>query len=738
MEKLYKKNLLLFLSLGFFVCVQAQTYVTIPDANFAAWINTNYPACMNGNQMDITCSGITGADSIDVASQNISDLTGIEYFTGCTYLNCSYNPLTSLPGLPTLPPNLLKLYCIGNQLTGLPPLPVNLVTLYCTDNYLTILPQLPITLTGLYCTTNQLTSLPTLPNSLLYLLCEFNQLTILPMLPPNLKYLYCQNNILINLSPLPDYLSYFDCRNNNIACFPVFPSIYSNKCEISGNPFACLPNYVSAMDAATLAYPLCISGDPVNNPNGCPGADGIAGYTFKDINSSCLMDSADSGLVHIPVQLFDNVNIFLKKTYSLSNSVYHLQQTVGTYIVEIDTMGLPFTVQCTSPGIDSIVTLSSTNPLVSEVNFEIACKPGFDVGVQTILRSGWVFPGQQHQLQIIAGDLSKWYNLNCTGSAGVSGQVEVTATGPVTFNGITSGSLTPSVSGNVFTYSITDYSLINILQDFGLVFLTNTTAQAGDIICVNVVVTPVAGDNNTGNNNYQYCYQVVNSYDPNYKEVYPINVSPGYNDYFVFTVHFQNTGNAPAINILLTDTLDSNLEPKTFQVIYSSHNNSVSLDSNVLSFRFPNILLPDSATDEPGSQGFIQYRIKPKANLVPGTQIANTAYIFFDYNPAIITNTTISEFLPNNSIEQYHEEKIYVYPNPNHGFFTVVPNQSKPFLIAIFNIFGEEIFKSEINLPLEPVPDRQTVIDISAHSKGIYLLQIISGSFIQNKKLILE
>ena len=57
-----------------------------------------------------------------------------------------------------------------------------------------------------------------------------------------------------------------------------------------------------------------------------------------------------------------------------------------------------------------------------------------------------------------------------------------------------------------------------------------------------------------------------------------------------------------------------------------------------LDFKFPNIMLPDSASNPAGSQGFVQYRIKPKANLPLGTQIENTAHIYFDYNAAITTS----------------------------------------------------------------------------------------------------
>ena len=73
----------------------------------------------------------------------------------------------------------------------------------------------------------------------------------------------------------------------------------------------------------------------------------------------------------------------------------------------------------------------------------------------------------------------------------------------------------------------------------------------------------------------------------------------------------------------------------------ASHPYEVSLDleSGRVEFIFDNILLPDSTTNEIESQGFIKYRINHKEDLVNNTFIENTASIYFDSNPPIVTNT---------------------------------------------------------------------------------------------------
>jgi uncharacterized repeat protein (TIGR01451 family) len=776
---------------------KAQTYVTIPDTNFAAFLQTKYPACMSGNQMDITCSNIQNETLLNVDSLSIADLTGIGYFINLQELHCSHNNLTSLPALPD---SLGNLYCCNNQLTSLPILPVSLYYLDCNTNQLTSLPTLPVSLNYLDCNTNQLTSLPTLPNNLWFLFCYYNQLTSIPTLPtllisidcggnqltnlpslPNsiivlrcwynklsslpslptsLQYLECSENqitnlpslpnsiislgssfnLLTSLPTLPDSLTFLDLQLNNIPCFPSFPntliplSIYApSSLFLEGNPFTCLPNYVSGMDSATLSYPLCVNGDGINNPTGCTEYDGILGFAYQDKNGNCIKDAGDSALTNVHEKLFDINNNLIGQSVSALNGIYDFPQPAGIYTVAIDTAGMPYTVQCTSPGADSTVTTTSVNPKISDVNFSFVCKPSFDLGTMAILNLGLVFPGQQHELNFISGDLSQWYNLHC--AAGISGQVQITVNGPVSYAGNAPGTLTPSVAGNIFTYSISDFRTVDIRNSFALLFNTNTAAQAGDTICVSVSVTPASGDNNVSNNNYHFCYSVVNSYDPNLKEVYPSMVTPGYQDWLTYTIHFQNTGSAAAFNINIVDTLDASLDLKTFQSINYSHNNTALLKGNVLTFYFQNIMLPDSSSNQQGSRGFVQYRIKPKASLPLGTQIKNTANIYFDYNAPVATNTVSSQYVQSlitSTTKASINNSLEVYPNPGNGIYSLkIPEalNNVELNIKVYNALGESVLNTKMLPGLNKV-------DLSELLNGIYILKVDGADQSFSKTLI--
>lgn len=108
-----------------------------------------------------------------------------------------------------------------------------------------------------------------------------------------------------------------------------------------------------------------------------------------------------------------------------------------------------------------------------------------------------------------------------------------------------------------------------------------------------------------------------------------------------YLIRFQNTGNAPASNITVVDTLDAFMDPSTFQVVANSHSVQTTLyPSGRIEFFFPDIQLPDSTCCEPLSHGLVSFKVDLIDGLEPGDEFNQTAYIYFDNNPPVITNTT--------------------------------------------------------------------------------------------------
>jgi uncharacterized repeat protein (TIGR01451 family) len=196
-------------------------------------------------------------------------------------------------------------------------------------------------------------------------------------------------------------------------------------------------------------------------------------------------------------------------------------------------------------------------------------------------------------------------------------------------------------------------------------------------------------------------------------------VESGFNDWLTYTIHFQNLGTAPAFNIRVLDSLNANLDEQTFEVINYSHYNETTLQNHIVNFRFPNIMLPDSASNPSGSQGCVQYRIKPIPNLPVGAQIENTAHIYFDFNPAIVTNTTVNEYVTTVKASAKNvENELRISPNPSNGVFYFGSN-TKVKSLEVFDCVGNLIMqKSNVNN-----------FDLSDFSNGIYFVRVNGNQY---------
>jgi uncharacterized repeat protein (TIGR01451 family) len=486
------------------------------------------------------------------------------------YLTVNDQGLNQLPNLPS---TLLSIEAQRNSLGTLNNFPPNLELLRIVgDATVDSVYNLPQSIQTLEISQCALSYLDVIPASATLVSLSSNNLTSLPPIPPGIDRFYAEFNQLTSIGALPPTMSAFRVGDNNISCFPVIPDVNGvPSLNIRNNPNTCVPNYTNDMTSVSLNKPLCDLNDTVNNPQGCQSAKGISGRIYEDDNSNCLWASNEQGIQNIPVRIFDAGMNQVGVTSSLRNGSYFFPVNIGTYTVMVDTTGKPIVPSCPNPGLDSSLTMAVGDSLAEGINFGFECESGFDIGALSAHVEGWVFPGQPHELRLNLGDISHFYNLNC--AQGVSGTVVVTMNGPVSYLNNLPGTMMPAVAGNTLTYTIADFSTVDFFNDFGLEFETDTTAQSGNLVCVDVMVNPIAGDNDTSNNHFTYCYEVINSYDPNNKLVYPKEVAPGFEDYLSYTINFQNTGTAPAFNIRLEDTLSTDLDLETFQVTGFSHKN---------------------------------------------------------------------------------------------------------------------------------------------------------------------
>jgi len=176
---------------------------------------------------------------------------------------------------------------------------------------------------------------------------------------------------------------------------------------------------------------------------------------------------------------------------------------------------------------------------------------------------------------------------------------------------------------------------------------------------------------------YIYIDMIRCAYDPNDKLVNPQrddNLALIDSD-LVYTIRFQNVGNYYAEDVLVADTLNSNLDMSTFRLLSTSHREklSLSIEEYIVHFDFNDIFLPDSTTNFEGSNGYVMYSIRADSTVAENTLVENTAHIYFDFNEAIITNTTenimVSEFPVLDATNDEELLDITVYPNPSDSKF---------------------------------------------------------------------
>jgi hypothetical protein len=95
--------------------------------------------------------------------------------------------------------------------------------------------------------------------------------------------------------------------------------------------------------------------------------------------------------------------------------------------------------------------------------------------------------------------------------------------------------------------------------------------------------------------------------------------------------------------------------------------------------------------------------------------IENTGYIFFDFNPAIITNTVVTSVEDNASSAEITHMEIDIYPNPTENIF-YIKTEKQIQELTIFDIYGKKITSNDVI--------NTKTIDLNNQSKGQYFIHL--------------
>ncbi|NDI98967.1 BspA family leucine-rich repeat surface protein [Flavobacterium sp. LaA7.5] len=456
-----------------------------------------------------------------------------------------------------------------------------------------------------------------------------------------------------------------------------------------------------------------ITGDSLGED--CEGNNVTGTVLYDQDANGCSED--DTPAYNMLVKATDGTYNFAAVT--AATGAYNLRVLEGTYTVEPLNLPSYFTA---SPASTNVTFTGFDNE--EEINFCLTANETVEDLNITLLPLEEARPGFDSDYKLIAENIG----------------TQTVASATVTFvydeaiQAFVSSSETPvtNTTGQL-TFTLTD---ILPLQTKDINITMNTfappTVNGDEVIEFITSVIPDTNDATPEDNTFTLEQIVVNSFDPNDKRVLQgeeifIEQAGEYLDYII---RFQNTGTASAITVRIEDELSPMLDWTTFRPISASHDYELTLtNGNELEFIFNNINLPHEAADEPGSHGYIAYKIKPVAGLEIGDIInANAAEIFFDYNLPIITNSTTTEIVETLGIHQVAADAVQLYPNPVEDVLNItVANGTQVNEVIIYNMQGRQLLSKQ-NFT-EP-------IDVRSLNIGMYMVSVKTNKGFSTYKLI--
>lgn len=720
-----------------------------PWANYIAGVD-----CSNNQITNLNIDNLT-TNFLDCSHNNISSLNaqaitfvgipGISTANLKSYLNCSHNQLSSLHVNENLV--LESLDCSYNNLSSLNINKMNALRINVSHNSLTSLNIDSFShINSLDFSFNNMTtftchSLPKVDQSVLeyniysypsVLNCSNNLLNTITLQGLRIENLNCSNNLFTTLDLNETIADSFNASNNsNLKHLLIKNGVFDNILidETPNLEYICLDDNVTSpydplyTEKQLVAEILSVNGQnnvSVNTycsfvPGG--GYNTITGTVRFDENSNGC-DTNDDIFEHMKLKINDGTNT--GETFATTNGMYSFFTQGGnsTVTAEPENASL-YTVTPSSFNVNfadnnnhilnqNICVTKNGN--VKDLEIIVApvttARPGFDAIYKLI-----------------------WRN---KGNTTLSGKAILTFDN--SRMSFVSSALPSTVLGNQVSFDFVDLKpYANTASE--ITFHINPPTHPSNPVNINDIlnftadITPLSGDAHPGDNSFQYKETVVGSFDPNDIVCLEGNLIPvsmvGKDLHYI--VNFENTGTAPAENIVVkmdinTDDFDIN----SLQIQNTSHNTYTAIKGNSVEFMMKNIHLAALA------HGNIALKIKTRNNLVSGDSVMKKANIYFDYNFPIETNeavTNIGNIVLSTIDPAKSKEVISMYPNPTKGDVNI-NSDSEIKTIEIYDAQGR-IIRKQIG-----INSLNTKTSLQNTTSGMYIFKIITEKETVIKKVI--
>ena len=450
----------------------------------------------------------------------------------------------------------------------------------------------------------------------------------------------------------------------------------------------------------------------------CANHDLVTGVSYNDLNGNGSQDPGELGYPHQLIEITPGPNYITTD----ANGNYAVQIPTGAYTL---TMLPPLYRTVTEPVSGAYnITSAGTGAVQSGKDFGLEMTPGQN-DLRVVVAGGPPVPG-----------FNRYYTIHYAnvGTTVLNSTVEFDYGAPMTFvsavGGTNSGTTVSWAVGNL---NPGQTGTVNVTLNCPI------GTPLGGTVNHYATIQPTAGDLTPLNNVDTLSKIVVGSYDPNDKAGLPAGVgasgdiNPG--TPITYTVRFQNTGTYFATDVIIRDTLDADFDQSTLEVLGASHAFTWHNDFGKLAFEFRQIMLPDSNSNEPASHGWVKYKIAPKSTLPLGTELTNSASIYFDFNAPILTNTTLHTLAVVTAVEpKFNLAGVKVAPNPFRGStqFTFDNPNAEVYEMMVYDMAGKMVISKQ------GITGSSFILDASMLPQGLFMYNLVGseGSVAKGKIVI--
>jgi uncharacterized repeat protein (TIGR01451 family) len=249
----------------------------------------------------------------------------------------------------------------------------------------------------------------------------------------------------------------------------------------------------------------------------------------------------------------------------------------------------------------------------------------------------------------------------------------------------------------------------------------------GDTICSSITSINDSKSCRTTPYVESICQPNIGSYDPNDKTLL-VNGQEGKTNFektdkIEYLIRFQNTGTDTAFTVRVDDPISKKFDIKSIKFTGSSYPFIWHIEGRLLVVEFQNIQLVDSFKNELRSHGFVKFEIKLDSNTVNGETVENEAYIFFDFNDPVITNTVTTKVGKlNTRTYTINNKELQLYPNPTNNIVNIQARdfKAKEYKLHIYDYMGKMLHNSSISTD-------KLEVDMSAYPAGMYMIEMQSA-----------